>query len=147
MAASEKQEEMLNKVDLAIANLRRGKKKISISKIAQKSKIARKTIYNHPELKERCEQAIKMQEESSSLKGVSENSTIQIENKPLSGRKLIEERYRKSRENLKLEQEKNAKLLENNRQLVLEKAELKNRIVMLQNQIQQIQEQKIISYN
>ncbi|WP_106494732.1 hypothetical protein [Lentibacillus sp. Marseille-P4043] len=59
IVASYKQQEMLKmKIDQAISILRREKKKLSISKIAEMAKIARKTIYNNPELKQRCDQAI-----------------------------------------------------------------------------------------
>lgn len=142
--ANDKQQDMLIRIDQAITNLRRGKKKLSISKVAEKAGIARKTIYNHPELKQRCDQAIHIQEEQNkALQEVAAGSVTEAKTKPLTGRKLLEERYRKSREELKLEREKNAKLLENNRQLVLEKAELKNRIEMLQNQIRRLREQKV----
>lgn len=141
---NDKQQEMLNRVDQAISNLRRGKKKLSISKIAEKAGIARKTIYNRPELKQRCDQAIHLQEEQNRAgQEVAAGSVPQVENRPLTGRKLLEERYRKSREGLKLEREKNARLLENNRQLVLDNAELKNRIQMLQQQIERLKAQKV----
>ncbi|MUK89340.1 hypothetical protein GMD78_13305 [Ornithinibacillus sp. L9] len=140
----DKQQEMLNRIDQAISNLRRGKKKLSISKIAEKAGIARKTIYNRPEIKQRCDQAILIQDEQSKAEQeVAASSVPQVENRPLTGRKLLEERYRKSREDLKLEREKNAKLLENNRELVLEKAELKNRIQMLQQQMERLKAQKV----
>lgn len=141
---NDKQQKMLKKIDQAISNLRRGKKKLSISKIAEKAEIARKTIYNRPELKQRCEQAIHIQEEQNRAEQeVAASSVPQVENRPLTGRKLLEERYRKSRKDLKLERERNAKLLENNRQLVLEKAELKNRIQMLQQQMERFNAQKV----
>jgi len=142
--ANDKQQDMLIRIDQAITNLRRGKKKLSISKIAEKAGVARKTIYNHPELKQRCDQAIHIQEEQNkALQEVAAGSATEVKNKPLTGRKLLEERYRKSREDLKLEREKNAKLLENNRNLVIEKAELKNRIQMLQQKIERLEAQKI----
>lgn len=144
MANNKQQDMLLERIDQAISNLRRGKKKISISKIAEKADIARKTIYNHPELKERCEQAIHIQDEQNrASQEAAAGSSTQTETKPLTGRKLLEERYRRSREDLKLEREKNAKLLENNRQLVLEKAELKNRIEMLQQQMERLKTQKV----
>src|SRR5699024_4320979 len=52
----------LNKIDKAIVNLKRGKNRLSIAQIAEKAGISRKTIYNHAELKERCDQAIHLQE-------------------------------------------------------------------------------------
>src|SRR5690625_6191777 len=76
-----KSEERLNKIDEAIVNLKRGKNKLSIAKIAEKSGIARKTIYNYSELKERCDQAIHVQQ-------LEESSINQNAKKPVSGRKL-----------------------------------------------------------
>lgn len=63
--------------------------------------------------------------------------------KVLSGRKLLEDRYKRSKEELKKEQEKNAILLENNRQLVLEKDRLKSHIQILQQKIARMNEQKL----
>ncbi|WP_090869304.1 hypothetical protein [Oceanobacillus limi] len=42
-----KQQDTLDRIEQVISNIIRGKKKLSISKIAEKSRI-RKTIYNHP---------------------------------------------------------------------------------------------------
>lgn len=47
--------ERLNKIDEAIVNLKRGKNKLSVAQIAKKAGIARKTIYNHAVLRERCD--------------------------------------------------------------------------------------------
>ena len=47
--------ERLKAIDEAIVNLKRAKNKLSIAQIAKKSGIARKTIYNHDELKEETE--------------------------------------------------------------------------------------------
>lgn len=132
--------ERLKAIDEAIVNLKRGKNKLSIAQIAKKSGIARKTIYNHAELKERCDQAIHVQQ----LEQAKKNSN---DEKVLSGRKLLEDRYRRSKEELKKEQEKNAKLLENNRQLVLEKDRLKSHIKMLQQKIEKMNEQKLTSFH
>lgn len=129
--------ERLKEIDKAIVNLKRGKNKLSIAQIAKKAGIARKTIYNHAELKERCDQAIHIQELEEAKKNPNNK-------KVLSGRKLLEDRYRRSKEELKKEQEKNAMLLENNRQLVLEKDRLKSHIHMLQQQIERLKNQKVI---
>lgn len=128
--------ERLKAIDEAIVNLKRGKNKLSIAQIAKKSGITRKTIYNHAELKERCDQAIHIQDLEQSNKGPNVK-------KPISGRELLEQRYRNTREELKKEQEKNAKLLENNRQLVLEKDRLKSHIQMLQSRIERLEAQKV----
>src|SRR5699024_2403861 len=123
-------------IDDAILNLQKGKNKLSISKIAEKAGIARKTIYNNPELKERCDQAIQVQQ--------MEQSNVHPKvKKPLSGRKLLEKRYSDTKIKLKEEQKKNAMLLENNRQLVLEKDQLKSHIRMLQNKIERNEKQKV----
>lgn len=128
--------ERLKAIDEAIVNLKRGKNKLSIAQIAKKAGISRKTIYNHSELKERCDQAIHVQQLEQAKKNPNDE-------KVLSGRKLLEDRYRRSKEELKREQEKNAMLLENNRQLVLEKDRLKSHIQMLQQKIERMNEQKL----
>lgn len=132
--------ERLKMIDEAIVNLKRGKNKLSIAKIAEKSGIARKTIYNYSELKERCDQAIHVQQ-------LEESSINPNAKKPVSGRKLLEKGYNNVKEELKKEQEKNAKLLENNRQLVLEKDRLKSHIQMLQQKIERMNEQKLKSFH
>jgi len=129
--------ERLKEIDKAIVNLKRGKNKLSIAQIAKKAGIARKTIYNHAELKERCDQAIHIQELEEAKKNPNNK-------KVLSGRKLLEDRYRRSKEELNKEQEKNSMLLENNRQLVLEKDRLKSHIHMLQQQIKRLKNQKVM---
>src|SRR5690625_591843 len=128
--------ERLKAIDKAIVNLKRGKNKLSIAQIAKKTGISRKTIYNHAELKERCDQAIHIQE-------LEQNSIDPNAKKPISGRELLEQRYRNTKEELNKEQDKNAKLLENNRQLVLEKDRLKSHIQILQNKIERLEVQKI----
>lgn len=140
MSTQGRQQEMLERVEKAITNLKRGNKKLSISQIAKKAGIARKTIYNHPELKERCNQAIYLQEQQFKKEEGNENNHT---TKPLSGRKLLEQRYKNAKEALKKEQEKNAQLLENNRQLVLEKEQLKSKIEMLQNQLERLKNNKV----
>lgn len=128
--------ERLKAIDEAIVNLKRGKNKLSIAQIAKKSGIARKTIYNHVELKERCNQAIYVQK----LEVSNANPDAK---RPVSGRELLDQRYKNTKQELKKEQEKNAKLLENNRQLVLEKDRLKSHIQMLQQKIEKMNEQKL----
>lgn len=128
--------ERLKAIDEAIVNLKRGKNKLSIAQIAEKSGIARKTIYNHAELKERCDQAIYVQQ----LEDSNANTDAK---RPVSGRELLNQRYKNTRQDLKEEQEKNAKLLENNRQLVLEKDRLKSHIQMLQQKIEKMNDKKV----
>lgn len=136
--ANNKTIERLKKIDEAIVNLKRGKNKLSIAQIAKKAGISRKTIYNHAELKERCDQAIHVQE-------IEQNSKDPKAKNPVSGRKLLEQRYRNTKQILKKEQEKNTKLLENNRQLVLEKDRLKSHIQMLQQKIEKMNDKKVTS--
>lgn len=131
-----KKVERLQAIDEAIVNLKRGKNTLSIAQIAKKAGISRKTIYNHSELKERCDQAIHVQE-------LEQSERDPKAKKPISGRKLLEQRYRNTKEELKNEHEKNAKLLEHNRVLVLEKDRLKSHIQMLQQKIEKLNEQKI----
>lgn len=131
-----KTDERLKLLDEAVVNLKRGKNKLSIAQIARKAGISRKTIYNHAELKERCVQAIHVQELEQSERDPNAK-------KPVTGRKLLEQRYRNKKEELKKEQEKNAKLLENNRQLILEKDRLKSHIQMLQQKIERMNDQKV----
>src|SRR5699024_10647237 len=128
--------ERITTIDETIDNLKRGEKKLSIAQNAKKSGIARKTIYNHTELKERCDQAIYVQR-------LGESSANPNAKRPVSGIKLLEQRYNNAREELQKEKEKNAKLLENNRQLVLEKDRLKSHIQMLQLKIEKMNEQKL----
>jgi len=131
--------ERLKAIDEAIVNLKRGKNKLSIAQIAKKSGIARKTIYNHAELKERCDQAIYIQQ-------LEDSSANPDAKRPVSGRELLEQRYKNVREELKKEEEKNAMLLENNRQLVLEKDRLKSHIQMLQQKIEKMNNKKVKSF-
>src|SRR5699024_10800459 len=138
LSTNNKTKRRLEKIDEAIVNLKRGKNKLSIAQIAKKAGIARKTIYNHAELKERCDQAIHIQD----LEQRNKNPNIK---KPISGRELLEQRYRNTREELKKGHEKNAKLLENNRQLVLEKDRLKSHIQLLQSKIERLEAQKVKS--
>lgn len=130
---NDKTSERLRAIDEAIVNLKRRKNKLSIAKIAG---ISRKTIYNHAELKERCDQAIHVQQFEQDKKNTTDE-------KVLSRREILEDRYKRSKEDLKREQEKNAILLENNRQLVLEKDRLKSHIQMLQQKIERMNELKL----
>src|SRR5690625_6605873 len=82
LSTNNKTKRRLEKIDEAIVNLKRGKNKLSIAQIAKKAGIARKTIYNHAELKERCDQAIHIQD----LEQSNKNPNIK---KPISGRELL----------------------------------------------------------
>src|SRR5690625_5001664 len=137
LSTNNKTKRRLEKIDEAIVNLKRGKDKRSIAQIAKKAGIARKTIYNHAELKERCDQAIHIQELEEAKKNPNNK-------KVLSGRKLLEARYRRSKEELNKEQEKNSMLIENHRQFVLDKERLKSHSHMLQQQIKRLKNQKVM---
>src|SRR5699024_10019151 len=108
MNKKQKRQERLERIDEAITNLKKGKQKLSISKIAKKASIARKTIYNNLELKERCDQAIATESISGGM---------MVGDKRISYREKMNQRYVKVKQNLEKEKEKNAILLENNRQL------------------------------
>lgn len=131
--------ENLEKIEKAIANLRRGKKKLTISNIAEKSGVPRRTIYNRPELKERCDQAILIQEE---LEQASKEAAAGTEPATkLYGSKLLQFRYEKVKNELKEQKIINAKILENNRKLVIEKDEMKGTIQRLQEDNERLREQ------
>lgn len=134
---------MLERIDQAIMNLKRGKQKLTISKIAEKASIARKTIYNRPELRQRCDQAIHIQEQKMQSPNADRNSEVPNNKPPLSSNKLLEKRYTKVKGELRIEQEKNAKLLENNRKLIIEKDQLKGRIVFLEERIEKMNKNKV----
>lgn len=132
----------LERIEQAITNLRKGKKKLSISAIAKKAGIERKTIYNRPDLKERCDQAILLQMEIE--KGAEEIAATAIETSTRpSGKRLLENRYEKVKQALQNEMEKNEKLLEICRKHVIEKAQLKSRIEYLENKIQELRERQL----
>jgi hypothetical protein len=129
------------KVEQAITNLKRGKKKLSIAKIAEKAGVERKTIYNNPDIREFCNQAIQIQKGKQEAKaGVADSPG---ENKVPSERERLKDRVRKLTEGLAIEQEKNSKILEKDRQLVVENAQLKSRVEMLENQIRGEREKKV----
>src|SRR5699024_9325382 len=128
--------ERLTTIDEDIVSLKRSKNKLTIAQIQKKSGIDRKTIYNYTELKERCDQANHVQQ-------LEDSHANPDAKRPIAGRKLLEQRYNNVKEEIKKEQEKNAKLLENNRQLVLEKDRLKSHIQMLQQKVERMNEQKL----
>lgn len=134
---------MLERIDQAIMNLKRGKQKLTISRIAEKAGIARKTVYNRAELRQRCDQAIVIQKQKEQAPDTELSNKGRKDRVPLSGNKLLEERYNKVKENLKFQQDKNARLLENNRKLVIEKDQLKGRIVFLEGRIEKMNKNKV----
>lgn len=121
---------LLDQIDQAIISLRRGRQRITIVKLSKRSGVPRRTIYNKPELKERCDLAIQIQnEERMTSDEVAATTTEEV--KPLYGSKLIEQRYNKAREELSKQQNINTKLLENNRSIVIEKDGMKGTIERL----------------
>src|SRR5699024_1736890 len=105
--ANNKTVERLKKIDEAIVNLKRGKNKLSIAQIAKKAGISRKTIYNHAELKERCDQAIHVQElEQSSKKP---NAKKQITEKKKRKKKKQKKNKNKKTKNKKKKKKKKKK--------------------------------------
>ncbi|AVV55789.1 hypothetical protein C7121_06360 [Paenibacillus glucanolyticus] len=132
----------LERIEQAITNLRKGKKKLSISAIAKKAGIERKTIYNRPDLKERCDQAILLQMEIEKGAEKIAATAIETSTRP-SGKRLLENRYEKVKQALQNEKEKNEKLLEICRKHVIEKAQLKSRIEYLENKIQELRERQL----
>ncbi|REE81234.1 hypothetical protein A8990_11968 [Paenibacillus taihuensis] len=128
---------MLEKVDRAITNLKRGNHKLTIAGIAKKAGIERKTIYNRPDLKERCTQAIAIQKEL--VKGPHEvDDGVKLK----SSENLADQKDRLKRE-LEKVKNGNAKLLENNRKLVLEKHELLAQIESMQELIKELRNKKV----
>lgn len=132
----------LERIEQAITNLRKGKKKLSISAIAKKAGIERKTIYNRPDLKERCDQAILLQMEIEKGAEKIAATAIETSTRP-SGKRLLENRYEKVKQALQNEKEKNEKLLEICRKHVIVKAQLKSRIEYLENKIQELRERQL----
>lgn len=132
----------VDRVRGAITSIKKGRKKLTISAIAERAGIARKTIYNRPDLKLLCDQAIELQKQEELTEGDNKKSKSERE-KPLTGYKLLEQRYRKLKDILEKEQEKNMKLLHNNKVLVLEKEQLESKILMLEKRIEQLNKDKI----
>lgn len=136
-------QESFEKVKKAIVSIKRSKDKMSINKIAKKAGIERKTIYNNPDILQYCKQEIEVQNE---LKKASEevSATIESPQKPSSSRQILERRYNKAKEKLKIEQDKNAKLLYQNNELVLKNHDLIARIESLERYIQNEGKNKIV---
>lgn len=135
----------LEQVRNAITNLRRGNQRLYIATIAEKAGIARRTIYNRPELKQLCDQAIKLQNLKVDPETIAEDSSggNQQVRRVNTKYENLEHRYKNLRELYKKEQEKNAILLHNNKTVVLEKEQLKSKIVMLEEKIERINMSKV----
>jgi hypothetical protein len=132
---------LLEQIDQAVISLRRGRQKLTISKISGRSGVPRRTIYNRPELKERCDLAIHAQKQELAANDEIAAATDDVVVKPIYGSKLIEQRYTKAREELCKQQTINSKLLENNRRLVIEKNELKGTIDRLTTEVEMLRKQ------
>lgn len=118
-------EETIEKVQKAIKKLSKFDSKLSISKIAKEAGLERKTIYNNASLLEKCKQAIELQR-------LSQLPIEETTRKQSMRQNTLEERYKRLKEDLKNEREKNAMLLHNNKELVLENHNLESKIVYLE---------------
>lgn len=130
---------VLDKVKDAIVRLKKGREKLTIKKIAEKAKIARKTIYNRPELKQLCDQAIHIQQ-------ITQNGGEEIKNPVLrvsTSYQLLEKRYNNLKKQMDKQVLENKKLLNNNKELVLEKEQHKSKIVMLEERIERLTRDKV----
>lgn len=124
----------------AIESIKKGRKKLTITEIAKRAGIARKTIYNRPELKQRCDQEILLQKQAS---GIEQNVNKATSSRPKTRYKLLEKRYNKVKNKLDEEKKNNMKLLNNNKNLVLEKEQLNTKIIMLERKIDRLNNEKI----
>ena len=128
------------KVEEALKKLKKSRKPITIASVAATAGIARKTLYNRPDLKELVEIAISLQEDQRApaeapKREKRKNGSLQAE------------RIEKLRaENKQLKEEKK-KTLDQNASLTIEKQNLKRRIYDLEQYIQQIQASKITKLN
>lgn len=130
---------ILDKVKDAIVRLKKGREKLTIKKIAEKAKIARKTIYNRPELKQLCNQAIHIQQ-------ITQKGRVEIKKPVLrvsTSYQLLEERYNNLKKQIYKQVLENKKLLYNNKELVLEKEQHKSKIVMLEERIERLNRDKL----
>ena len=128
------------KVEEALKKLKKSRKPITIASVAATAGIARKTLYNRPDLKELVEIAISLQEDQKApdeapKREKRKNGSLQAE------------RIEKLRaENKQLKEEKK-KTLDQNGSLTIENQNLKRRIYDLEQYIQQIQASKITKLN
>lgn len=129
----------LTLVRKAITQLRRSKKKITISSISKRSGISRSTFYNNRELKQLCEQAMYIQGQDSDVVLPEKNN----EKESLTSKQLVERKFLKLKEQLEKEKDKNNKLLANNKNLVLEKEQLNSKISMLEKKVDRLMEDKV----
>lgn len=130
----------LEKVEMAVESIKKGRKKLTITEIAKRAGIARKTIYNRPELKQRCDQEILFQKQAMLKDGSNEKKT---RNKPKTKYKLLEKRYNKLKKELEIQRKNNMKLLNNNKELVLDKEQLNTKIIMLKRKIERMNKSKV----
>lgn len=128
------------KVEEALKKLKKSRKPITVASVAATAGIARKTLYNRPDLKELVEIAISLQEDQKAPAEVPKR-------KKRKNGSLQAERIEKLRaENKQLKEEKK-KTLDQNVSLTIENQNLKRRIYDLEQYIQQIQSSKITKLN
>jgi hypothetical protein len=130
----------LEKINDAILKLKRSKIEISIMSIAKKSGVNRRMIYRKKELKERCMEAMGVANELKIAK--EEIASTGVKKK----RYTIAEKYENSQKELEISRIANAKLLENNRQYIIEEQRLKARITMLESRIEDMKNKKVIPF-
>lgn len=128
----------IEQIDKAISLLKRSKKKkLTISSIAEKAGIERRTIYNRPDLKERCLQAIGIQQE---IDLANKELAASQEPKKKRTRLSTKEKIQTLQEQLEDAKTVVKQVLEQNRNLVLEKQELISTITILQEEIAKLKE-------
>lgn len=95
--SQQRNEETVEKVNKAIANLKRSKKKITVAEVARKADVSVATIYNNPQLKERITQLKEVSnsklpdEVKKALKGTRSPNNTKIDELKNKNKKLREE--------------------------------------------------------
>lgn len=129
-------------IDKAIAKLKRSNTKLTVAKIAETAQIERKTIYNRPDLRERCTQAIELQKVR---KDEQEGVAVPDDQHPLKKRNLTVQNKKLITENERLKM-KYTKTLEQNRLMVLEIQDKQSQIDILQDEIRRLKEAKVVPF-
>lgn len=127
----------LDKINDAIKKLNRSKVKMSIKSIATKSGVSRRTIYRRNELKVRCLEAMGIENDLKIAKEEIAATTMKKK------RYTITEKYERIKIELATSKTANEMLLENNRQLVIEKQRLLARQVILEARIEDMRNKNV----
>ncbi|ACL74458.1 DUF6262 family protein [Ruminiclostridium cellulolyticum] len=132
----ERNKETINKVNKAISDFKKGKKKITVKAVAKKANVSVATIYNNPALKERIDQLKDIQRGG---KDIDAGSTI----KSIKKVKMDEMRdtINRLRTNLEAERQKNGLLLGELEKKTSENIELKARVAQYRNYIESAKKQ------